>query len=251
VRWTNLDNDNHSVTSTSNPRVFDSGEFAQNGTWIYTFNTPGTYTYYCTVHGTFMSGTVVVQEAPTATATPAPGQMFNDVYPSDYFYIPANWLATRGVISGYGDGSFKPYNNTTRSQVTKIVALGEGWALANPTQPTFSDVPAGSTFYQYIETAVQHGVISGYADDTFRPYNNVTRGQLTKIIVLGRNWTLQSPAQPTFSDVPAGSTFYQYIETAVQHGVISGYADNTFRVGNNATRGQVSKILYNALNSAP
>jgi plastocyanin len=251
VRWTNLDNDRHSVTSALSPPLFDSGEFPQNGTWEYVFNAPGTYAYFCTVHGTFMSGTIIVQAASTATATPAPGQRFSDVVPTDYFYVPANWLASRGIISGYGDGTFRPYNNTTRGQLAKIVVLGEGWSLANPAQPTFSDVPADNAFYQYIETAVQHGVISGYGDGTFRPYNNVTRGQLTKIIVLGRNWTLLSPAQPTFSDVPTTDAFYRYVETAVQKGILSGYADNTFRPGNNATRGQVSKILYNALNIAP
>ena len=42
-------------------------------------------------------------------------------------------------------------------------------------------------------------------------------------------------------------TFYSYIETAYNHGIISGYADGTFRPGNNATRGQISKIVYNSV----
>jgi hypothetical protein len=94
---------------------------------------------------------------------------------------------------------------------------------------------------------VQHSVISGYQDRTFRPSNDVTRGQIAKIVVLSRPWTLISPANPTFSDVPMGSPFYSYVETAVQHGVLSGYNDGTFRPGNNATRGQASKLIYNAL----
>jgi plastocyanin len=249
VRWTNLDNDRHSVTSAENPPLFDSGQFTQNQWWEYTFNAPGTYTYFCSVHGTFMSGAVIVQA--TATATPAPGQMFNDVFPGDYFYAAVNWLASRGIISGYADGTFHPYNNTTRGQVTKIVVLSEGWTLANPAQPAFSDVPATHAFYRYVETAVQHGIISGYSDGTFRPGNNVTRGQLAKIVVLGRGWTLLNPTQPTFSDVYSDNAFFRHIETAVQRGIISGYGDATFRPGNNATRGQLSKIIYNALNIAP
>jgi hypothetical protein len=73
---------------------------------------------------------------------------------------------------------------------------------------------------------------------------------LAKIIVLARGWTLANPSVPTFSDVPVGSPFFQHVETAVQHQIISGYADGTFKPGNNATRGQISKILYNALNGA-
>jgi hypothetical protein len=37
------------------------------------------------------------------------------------------------------------------------------------------------------------------------------------------------------------------VETAFNHAVISGYADATFRPGNNATRGQICKIVYNAI----
>ena len=32
--------------------------------------------------------------------------------------------------------------------------------------------------------------------------------------------------------------------------MLSGYDDHTFRPGNNATRGQASKITYNALTNA-
>ena len=66
---------------------------------------------------------------------------------------------------------------------------------------------------------------------------------------IGVGWTLLDPPTPTFSDVPVGSPFYQYIETAVCHGVLNGYADGTFRPTANATRGQIAKIVYFAIGS--
>jgi hypothetical protein len=79
----------------------------------------------------------------------------------------------------------------------------------------------------------------------------VTRGQVSKIIVgtaqAARGWVLQTPARATFPDVAVGSAFFPYVETAVCHGAINGYADGTFRPGANATRGQISKITYYAL----
>ena len=51
------------------------------------------------------------------------------------------------------------------------------------------------------------------------------------------------------SGVPLGSTFYTYVETASCHGVVTGYADGTFRPANTAVRGQIAKIVYNALTS--
>jgi hypothetical protein len=64
------------------------------------------------------------------------------------------------------------------------------WEILNPATPTFTDVPPGSAFYEYIETAVCHGIISGYADNTFRPNNNAIRAQIAKIVCR----TSQNPA---------------------------------------------------------
>ena len=62
--------------------------------------------------------------------------------PTDYFYEAVRYLYCRGVISGYADNTFRPYNNTTRGQLTKIVVLGFGMPIYSPPTPTFRDVPA-------------------------------------------------------------------------------------------------------------
>jgi hypothetical protein len=168
---------------------------------------------------------------------------FSDVQASDWFYEFVNCLYCRGAISGYANGTFRPYNNTTRGQLSKIVVVAFAYPIYTPPTPTFSDVPADHPFYPYVETAAQAGIVSGYADGTFKPGNDVTRGQLSKIVVVAAGWRLLNPITPTFSDVPQGSPFYQYIETAVCHDIVTGYADGTFRPGNNATRSQISKIV--------
>jgi uncharacterized protein YkwD len=172
---------------------------------------------------------------------------FVDVRNTDYFYEAVRYLSCRGAISGYADGTFRPGNNTTRGQLSKIVVLAKGWPLVNPPVPSFSDVRQDNPFYVYVETARARGVISGYADGTFRPGAEITRGQLTKAVVLAQAWPLINPPTATFRDVPVGSAFYVYIETAAARHVISGYSDNTFRPGNPATRGQISKIVYTAI----
>jgi len=71
------------------------------------------------------------------------------------------------------------------------------------------------------------------------------------VVVIAARWTLQDPSAPTFRDVPADNPFYTFIETAYCHRVISGYDCGTgcleFRPGSNATRGQISKIVYQAV----
>ncbi|HUS15001.1 MAG TPA: S-layer homology domain-containing protein [Chloroflexia bacterium] len=200
------------------------------------------------------------------TNLPPPCAMqFSDVHPADYFYTPVQFLTCHGIVSGYNDGTYRPYNNTTRGQLTKMVVNGMGWIYVTPPTPTFVDVPANDPFYTYIETAVAHNVISGYTcggpgepcpGRYFRPAANVTRGQLSKMIASAKGWVPLTPAVPTFVDVPATNAFYGYVEAAVAHGVISGYTcggsgepcpGRYFRPAADATRGQLSKILYNAL----
>ena len=69
VRWTNQDPDRHTVTADNG--AFDSGEFGQGGTFQYTFNSAGTFGYFCGRHPG-MRGTINVAGGPaTSTGTAA------------------------------------------------------------------------------------------------------------------------------------------------------------------------------------
>jgi hypothetical protein len=188
--------------------------------------------------------------SPTTTATPTPcGVSFADVQPTDYFYTAVLALACRHVISGYLDGTFRPYNYTSRGQFCKIITLAEGWQIECPRVHHFADVFEVSPFYCYIETAYSHGIISGYDDGTFRLYNNVTRAQTCKIVTLAEGWTQVCPEQPSFPDVPPSNPFFCFVETAYEHLVISGYADGSFRPYNDVVRGQLCKMVFISVNS--
>ena len=57
ITWINNDNAIHTVTDIG---VFDSGNLGFGQSWSYTFTTPGTYQYHCTIHP-WMTGTVIVK----------------------------------------------------------------------------------------------------------------------------------------------------------------------------------------------
>lgn len=155
-------------------------------------------------------------------------------------------------------------------------------ATSTPCPARFADVPAsgtGSTFYMYAHCLVCRGVVSGYpcggdgepcngsSDPYYRPGADVTRGQLSKIIALAAGLTYSVPfGQQSFHDVMAGDPFYVYIEQLAETGAIAGYPCGStdpwngeflpcdgahrawFRLNNNATRGQISKIVSIAAN---
>jgi hypothetical protein len=116
----------------------------------------------------------------------------------------------------------------------------------------------GSTFYDFVRCLACRGIINGYADGTFRPNNLVTRGQLSKIVSNAAGFIDPQTTQ-MFQDVPVGSTFFDFIGRLASRGYIGGYACGSpgepcvppgnlpyFRPNNNATRGQISKIVSNA-----
>jgi 5'-nucleotidase/2',3'-cyclic-nucleotide 2'-phosphodiesterase/3'-nucleotidase/5'-nucleotidase len=119
----------------------------------------------------------------------------------------------------------------------------------------FSDVPVGSTFYTYIHCIYCQGVISGFPDGTFRPNANVTRGQLSKIVIRSAGLENGNPGSQLFQDVQPGSTFYTDVNLLAEFGYISGYPCGGpgepcspemyryFRPSNPATRAQISKIV--------
>ena len=94
-------------------------------------------------------------------------------------------------------------------------------------------------------------VIDGYAEGDFRPTNTLTRGAAAKIIcnlILGPTTAsaLVADAAP-YKDVPTNHTFAGYIAYCQKEGIISGYADGTFKPGNTLTGYAFMKMLLGAL----
>src|SRR5205085_8831470 len=86
----------------------------------------------------------------------------------------------------------------------------------------FTDVPPGSTFYAFIRCLACQGIINGYSDGTFKPNNNVTRGQLSKIVSNSAGFTDPQTTR-MYADVPTGSTFFNFVGRLASRGYISGY----------------------------
>ncbi len=57
VTWTNHDSTTHTVTA--NDASFDSGRLAPGKAFSFTFSSPGTFKYHCSIHSSMM-GTVEV-----------------------------------------------------------------------------------------------------------------------------------------------------------------------------------------------
>ncbi len=144
---------------------------------------------------------------------------------------------------------------------TAVEATSTPISKACPIQ--FTDVPPEHHFYTWIRCLVCRGIVSGYTSSPpcttgipcFLPYNNVTRGQMAKMVSNAAGYLDTIPlTQQTFTDVPYSNPFWLFVERAAMHNVISGYTTNPpcvtgvpcFLPYNNMTRGQAAKVVSNA-----
>ena len=120
-------------------------------------------------------------------------------------------LSEAKVIDGYADGAFNPSNTLTRGAAAKIICnliLGPtaASALVADAAP-YKDVAANHPFAGYIAYCQKTGIISGYADGTFKPANSLTGYAFMKMLLgalgydaanegyTGANWSINVAKQ--------------------------------------------------------
>lgn len=152
-------------------------------------------------------------------------------------------LAARGALDGYADLRVGADDPLSRAAAAKLSVVALAMPLDTSGGQPFSDVPPDHWAYPFITTLARRGVVSGYGDGTYGPEDVVTRGQLSKLVVLTAGLPLATDGGPHFSDVPVGDPFYPYIETLLHHGIVRGHGDGAFRPAEAATRGQAAIML--------
>lgn len=184
---------------------------------------------------TVLFSTIIIQAA----------SPFHDMTENTRFFDEMLYLYNESIIQGYSNGHFGPSDVVTRGDAAIMI----GRALSydgKKRESSFSDVSEHMNASGYIEQAVEQGVISGYPDGTFRPYDTVTRGQLA--IFLTRAFQYDTHSSTTFSDVSPSMKASDSIARLVGAQITAGYPDGTFRPNEKVTRSQFSAFLARSLN---
>lgn len=99
----------------------------------------------------------------------------------------------------------------------------------------FSDVDASETYDRAIDFLQEEGIVEGYEDGSFRPGQTLNRAELLKILfeaVEVSEAVLDTfDGQGCFVDVPSSQWFTKYVCYAKDRGIVQGYADGTFKPG--------------------
>jgi len=178
--------------------------------------------------------------------TKAETRTFSDVknIPSHHFYEAVMNLSSRGIFAGYPDGTFKPGESINRQHAAKFLALTLGLDTVNVKDPGFKDVSKKNAYYGHIAALVEAGIISGYADKTFKPGDNLTRTQMAKMLVLGFEFKAKGSQKNPFSDVADNKWNKSYVQTLYSNEITTGTTPTTFSPNALVTRGQMASFIY-------
>ena len=113
-------------------------------------------------------------------------------------------------------------------------------------QPLFSDI-SQHWARPFIQRLQAQGLISGFKDNTFRPNQNLTRGEFATILKVAFPTSIKREYIP-FKDVPKEFWAAEAIKIAYQSGFISGFPDGQFLPQSPVTRLQVLLALVSGLN---
>ena len=130
------------------------------------------------------------------------------------------------------------------------LAMAMSLVVVNTSAKEFTD-DADITYDEAVAVVSEIGIVDGYTDGSFNPTNGLTRGAAAKIIcnlILGPTTAAELHADTApYSDVPITNEFAGYIAYCSQQGIISGYANGTFRPAAPLTGYAFMKMLLGAL----
>ena len=171
---------------------------------------------------------------------------FVDVSASAYYYDAVLWAVGKGITGGTSATTFDPNGNCTRAQAVTFLWRAAGSPAAKSAVMPFTDVKAGSYYYDAVLWAVENGITEGTSDTTFSPDATCSRAQIVTFLWRSQKSPAAGTANP-FTDVKASAYYADAVLWAVKEDVTKGTTNTTFSPDANCTRAQIVTFIWRAL----
>ena len=116
---------------------------------------------------------------------------------------------------------------------------------------SFTDVPASSPFYRFVETILHKNVTGGCTTTTYCPLNSTTREQMAVFVLVSKEPAGYNPPPcvppNVFADVPETSPFCRWIEELANRGVVAGCGGGNYCPTQPVTREQMAIFVLRTL----
>jgi plastocyanin len=242
--------------------TWDSGQHSTPHMFSFTFNSAGTFPYYCSVHLSTMQGTVIV-------STPGPPPTVSSVDPTsglgttgDPFTIAGtNFVSGASVsVGGVAATGVSVPDSMTISATTPVLSPGtlNDVTVTNPdtqsatlTQGWFADfldVPQSDIFHGDVETIFRDGITAGCGGGNYCRNDPVSRAQMAVFLLKAEHGSGYTPPVCTgiFPDVPCPSLFADWIEQLFAEGITGGCGGGNYCPSDPVRRDQMAAFLLKA-----
>ena len=145
------------------------------------------------------------------------------------------------TLTDNGDGTFSftmPASGVTVKAAFQPIAF-----------PVFTDVPSGSYYEEAVRWAAENGVTAGTDSAHFSPDGICTRAQAVTFLWRAAGSPAPKSSAMPFTDVPAGSYYYNAVLWAVENGISKGTSDTAFSPDKTCTRAQIVTFLWRSQNA--
>lgn len=155
-------------------------------------------------------------------------------------------LNSKGIINGFGDGTFRPGDKVTREEFVKMLVVALN--LKGDIKLGFNDVDSTHWAYEYIKKAVSAGVVNGISDTEFGINTAISRQDMAVMAYraakkVGKLNNIE-PDKNNFSDE---SDIADYAKDAIAYmksaGIINGVGENMFNPLGTATRAETAVVI--------
>lgn len=107
---------------------------------------------------------------------------------------------------------------------------------------TFSDVPAGADYAAAVAWCAGEGLMNGVEDGRFAPGGSLTRAMLATVLYRQAGEPAVS-GDPAFTDAEPGMWYSAAVVWASEKGLLKGYGDGLFGVGDPVSREMLSVVM--------
>lgn len=171
---------------------------------------------------------------------------FRDITSTHWAYQYIIELTKNNVINGYTDGTFKPENTITRAEFIKLVVMS-----ALPEWMDIEDAESNLNHWasKYLWVAERYGLIATGSLSVANLDEPITRIEMVRIISKAdlalKGNDLETKEKVKFKDVISlNNDDLLLLKHSCSKGLITGYADNTFKPYNNMTRAEAATMIY-------
>jgi hypothetical protein len=172
---------------------------------------------------------------------------FGDVPENTEHFAAIEYLKSKGVVSGYPDGTFGPKKPINRAEATKILILATNPEvdINNLTLP-FPDVKPGDWFYDFVRKAFALKIVEGYPDKTFKPANTINLAESLKMILLTFKVDLpaKNPEVNPYPDVDKNFWYSIYAQYAKEKELASAQDDGKLHGEKEMNREDFAEVVY-------